>query len=159
MIANINYKGKVFGSIPNFPFSFKKPQQYVYKCNRFSILVFKNGTCRIMGCKQKLFENIIEIENDDLSFRVQILQIQSLTIILDLKQNVHLYKLANILKHECVFEPELFPALRCNIFNPICVNIFSSGKIVILGIRTLEFKETVNNIFEYILKHINDSLQ
>ena len=49
-----------------------------------------------------------------------------------------------------MFEPELFPALRYNKYNPLCVNIFSSGKIVILGLKNLNFKSMVNAIVEDI---------
>jgi TATA-box binding protein (TBP) (component of TFIID and TFIIIB) len=34
-----------------------------------------------------------------------------------------------------IYEPELFPALRIRSFNPISVNVFSTGSVIICGIR------------------------
>ena len=49
-----------------------------------------------------------------------------------------------------MFEPELFPALRYIKYNPLCVNIFSSGKVVILGLKTLDFKSITSAIIDDI---------
>ena len=54
-----------------------------------------------------------------------------------------------------VYEPELFPALRYKKYNPLCVNIFASGKIVILGIRSLDYQATVAEIIDDIRSLIN----
>ena len=78
------------------------------------------------------------------------IQIQSVTVSTDLGFNVNLYILSNKLKHDGMFEPELFPALRYNKYNPLCVNIFSSGKIIILGLKSLNFNLIVKTIMEDI---------
>ena len=61
------------------------------------------------------------------------------------------YKL-NLVKLEkhAMYEPELFPALRYKRYNPLCVKIFGSGKVVILGLRTLEFTSVLNDIINDI---------
>jgi TATA-box binding protein (TBP) (component of TFIID and TFIIIB) len=51
-----------------------------------------------------------------------------------------------------MFEPELFSALRYLKYNPLCVNIFSSGKIVMLGLKTLDYKHLVDDILIDISK-------
>ena len=56
----------------------------------------------------------------------------------------NLYKLAKVTK--CWFEPELFPALRLTKYDPVCVNVFSTGKIVILGLKNLYYQGYVDNI-------------
>ena len=57
-------------------------------------------------------------------------------------------------KVSCTYEPELFPALRLTEFNPLCVNVFHMGKIVILGIKTLDYEHVVDTISLYILLSI-----
>ena len=49
-----------------------------------------------------------------------------------------------------IFEPELFPALRLTAFNPICLNIFSSGKCTILGLRHLSFQKYIRRVIYFI---------
>ena len=72
-----------------------------------------------------------------LPIRVTNLELQSITAVFDLGQMVNLRKLATqvLPRGSFVYEPELFPALRLTSFNPMCVNVFSTGKIVILGLR------------------------
>ena len=54
------------------------------------------------------------------------------------------------LEKNAMYEPELFSALRYKRYNPLCVNIFGSGKVVILGLRTLEFTSVLNDIINDI---------
>ena len=55
---------------------------------------------------------------------------------------------------KCCYEPELFPALRVTKYDPLCVNVFPSGKIVILGIKTMNYSHVVNNVLKYISCHL-----
>jgi TATA-box binding protein (TBP) (component of TFIID and TFIIIB) len=147
MLVNINYKGKLLESTKDFKFSNWKPRQYIHKCKDYTLVIFQNGTCRIMGCKKKLDERT-------LPFRIKVERIQSVTVSENLNQSIHLNKLAENLKSQCNFDPEIFPGLRMIAFNPLCVNVFASGKVVILGIKTLDYKDFVNQIMLNIISHI-----
>lgn len=113
----------------------RPPQMLVYKTSIGKLLIFKSGKCRLMGCKKP-------ITNIDLP--ITDLQIQSVTATMDLGVKLDLPLLATRLtSSNCVYEPELFPALRLTrSFNPLCVNVFASGKVVILGLKTLDIKPT-----------------
>ena len=92
-----------------------------------------------MGCKE-----IIKASE----YNVYDLEIQSITITSDIGFSCNLNELAKLIP--CVYEPELFPALRYIKYNPMCVNIFASGKIVILGIKNIDYKCIVDNIISEI---------
>jgi TATA-box binding protein (TBP) (component of TFIID and TFIIIB) len=150
MISNINYKGRVTESVNHLLFSIKPPQ-FVQKCEGYTLVIFKTGKCRIMGCKKPLDlvpsgKSFIPSMYVNMPYRIEIDGIQSITVTANLNKMVHLYKLAAILKEKCMFEPELFGALRYLKYNPLCVNIFSSGKIVMLGLKTLDYKHLVDDI-------------
>ena len=144
MIVNINYSGELLESTSQFLFSVWKPKQFVQKCDGYTIVIFKTGKCRIMGCKTRLLQST-------LPFKINNIKIQSITVTKDLGKSVNLYKMAIKLGSEAMYEPELFPALRLLKFNPLCVNIFSSGKIVILGIKIIDYKDIVSKIMKTIL--------
>mgnify|MGYP006049610737 FL=1 len=144
MIRNINYKGFVDPNlIKNVEFSNRKPCQFIDRSGIYTLIFFKSGKCRIMGCKSPINVKLLQ-------YPILNIQIQSVTVSTDLGFNVNLYVLSNKLKHDGMFEPELFPALRYNKYNPLCVNIFSSGKIIILGLKSLNFNLIVKTIMEDI---------
>ena len=139
MIANINYKGEVsLEAVKKMKFPIGKPCQIKVKTDKNTILFFRTGKCRIMGCKKPL-------KPHDLSpYDIKNIQLQSLTVVVNMGTRINLYKLAKIVN--CWFEPEIFSALRPEKYNPICVNVFSTGKVVILGLKTLNFHGYVDNI-------------
>jgi hypothetical protein len=137
MIVNINYRGQFLDSLSNLEFGSWKPQQFV-------------GKCRIMGCKS-------ELKTETLPFRIGSICIQSITVVNDLKQKVNLPRLGDLLNQDCMYEPVLFSALRVLKYNPLCVNVFASGKVVILGLKTLDYKSLVDGIMTTITSHINNA--
>lgn len=124
-----------------FPYS--KPQQIVDRTKKHTVLIFKSGNCRIMGCKKP-------IRMQDLQYNIKNIKIQSITVTANVEQKINLYLLNEKLKHQCMYEPELFPAMRYLKYNPLCVNIFSSGKIMILGLSTLQYHSQVESIINDI---------
>ena len=135
MITNINYKGKVSADIiRKMKFPNGKPSQVVDKNGKYTIIFFKTGNCRIMGCKKP-------IEKSELKYDIQDIRMQSMTVVKNLGISINLYKLSR--KVKCWYEPELFPALRLTKYDPICVNIFSSGKIVILGLKNQGYVDNI----------------
>lgn len=162
MLTNINYRGRVLENVDHLPFRQQPPRMYVHNCAKsnggvgggdenFKLVIFPSGKCRIMGCKKPLHNF------DSLPFRVQITNIMSASITFSMPTLLRLQKLgdycyANEIRY--VYEPEIFPALRLSVFNPLCVNVFGSGKVVILGIRSYL---TLNKIVSKVKNLINTS--
>ena len=101
-----------------------------------------NGNFRVMGCKKP-------IDTATLPLNIVIERIQSVSVAIDLKQPINLYSLSQNVP--CTYEPEIFPALRLTNFNPFCVKVFHTGKVVITGLKTLEYDDVVKNVMENIL--------
>jgi len=142
MLANINYKGYTTENLDGLQFSYR-PNQCVLKYPNYTIIMFQNGKCRIMGCKGPLREE------EELPFKIIVEKIQSVTVTTTLGMTINLQKLAE--KTNCMYEPEIFPGLRLIKFNPLCVNVFHSGKLVITGLKTLDFYDIVNIIKTHVL--------
>jgi len=143
MIVNINYSAVLAENTSKFEFRSIKPKQYVEKCKDFTMIIFKNRKCRIMGCKKPLLISSIP-------YKITNLVMQSITLTENLGHVVNLSKIASKLKCNALYEPELFPALRVTLFNPMCVNLFASGKLVIMGIKSLDFTKIVDEIIKTI---------
>jgi len=154
-IVNINYKGRLVNKLTQDHFyGISSPQMIIYKSrdaqHSCKLIIFKSGKCRIMGCKKPLpspvrcFPTIPIIDYG----------IQSITASLDIGRSLNLINLAYRLPATTfVFEAELFPALRLTKqFLPHCVNVFSSGKVMILGIRSLA---NVTRICHRVQNYIN----
>lgn len=148
MLANINYRGILDQKyIMNMKFPHTKPQQIVDRSGKHTIIIFKTGKCRIMGCKKP-------IRMQDLQYNIKNIVLQSITVTVNVGHKIHLLKLENQLQLQCMYEPELFPALRFLKYNPLCVNIFSSGKVVILGLPTLQYHQRVESIINDIKTNV-----
>ena len=52
-LSNINYKGCIAENLDTLQFSYK-PKQCVLKYPNFTIIIFPNVKCKIMGCKKPL---------------------------------------------------------------------------------------------------------
>lgn len=153
ILHNVNFRAKLLSPIDIFEFREIPPQMTVHSCKCIEkpalpvmkIIIFKNSKCRLMGCKsftdfqlnQVYNLHLVDMESDT-DITIQIIDIMSGSMTLSMDMRINLFKFShyltqNQIKH--IFEPELFPALRITDFNPMCVNIFGSGKCVILGIR------------------------
>ena len=140
MIVNTNYRGQLApGEVEKIQFSgdaLNPPVQKVFKTYSPPIgtmIVFQSGKYRLMGVKeQPLPANIYDL----MPFRPANMQLQSMTVVDHLNCDINLIRVARTLTcKRCIFEPELFPALRLLDYNPICVNVFATGKIVLLGVK------------------------
>ena len=142
-LVNINYKGRIrnYKEIVNNLNFTRRPCQFVHRGNGFTLIIFKTGTCRLMGCKTST-------PPLHLDYPVILEKIQSITVTCELTTSVNLIRLAG--KVDCIFEPELFPGLRVMQFKPLCVNVFASGKITLLDLKTLDYSSHVSYILDYI---------
>ena len=141
MLTNINYKGHTKENLDGFSFSIR-PCQCVLRYPEYTIILFMNGNCRIMGCKKPL-------DTTTLPLNIVVERIQSVSVTIDLKQSINLYSLSKSVP--CTYEPEILPALRLSNFNPLCVNVFHTGKVVITGLKTLQYDKIVKNVVDNIL--------
>ena len=140
-IVNINYKAQAAFKLSSEDFIGKKsPQMLIYtSCDPHQpckLLVFQSGKCRIMGCKKTL----VNPTKCFPTFPLKMITVQSITATLNLGRSLNLIRLSHQLpRKHCLFEAELFPALRLmsSEFLPHCINVFASGKVVILGIHSL----------------------
>ena len=128
-------------------FPYTKPQQIVDRRGKHIIIIFKTDKCLIMRCKK-------QIRMQDLQYNIKNIQIQSITVTVNVGQQIHLLKLECQLQYQCMYEPELFPALCFLKCNPLCVNIFSSGKVVILGLPSLQYHQKVEAIINDIKTYV-----
>ena len=171
MLANINYRGIVSHGLEHLKFRKSSPQMAIIKCDltddvgRVTIVTFKSGKCRIMGCRKRLSVHCVEISinhdaaaaNNRKALKIEILSIMSATATSFLQNMVTLKSLGDFCFRNgitFIYEPEIFPALRLTSFNPLCVNVFGSGRCVILGIRNLY---AVDNIIAAVQSIINRS--
>ena len=149
MIRNINYVGQALESVSHLDYRKTPPYMHVCKCANYTLVIFKCGKCRLMGCRQPLLTRILL----DGPVKIAIQRIQSVTVTFDMKSMLKLSHLGNFCHRENIrylYEPELFPALRLSTFDPICVNVFASGKCVVLGIKHLCYQKYVKRIMHLI---------
>ncbi len=131
-IINVNYQGYYeakldFSNLPS-------PQMIVLPLSDGSkLLMFKSGKCRMMGSRTNIVPSIPDY--------VTITKIQSITAMFHLGHTLVLSKFA----HLGMYEPELFPALRLKAFNPMCVNVFGTGKVIVMGIKKFEDMNSLMN--------------
>ena len=149
MITNINYVGRAVEPVGHLPFRSQSPNMYVHKCDKYTVVMFKCGKCRLMGCKSPIQVRVV----NDGPVKISITRIQSVSVTFDVGSRLSLSKLGNFCHQESIqymFEPELFPALRLSQFDPMCVNIFASGKCVIFGLKHLCFRKFIKRIISLI---------
>lgn len=103
------------------------PQMLIYKSKTYKIIIFKNAKCRIMGR---------HIPVNNLPLPITIEDVQTMSATHDLGKSLNLIHVASKLPHATQFEPEIFPAIRFIIFKPTCVNVFASGKVTMLGLKS-----------------------
>jgi len=154
LVSNANYRGamkhvieltKLHNKIPN-SILHKKPHQLVVKDIKGTILFFRSGKFRVMGC-------IDELEATFLAYRYTLLisdkefptvTLQSYTSNSHLGFKVNLEKMAAT-SNIVVYEPELFPALRIRKYNPASVNVFTTGKVIVCGLRDAGLMSDIMN--------------
>ena len=107
------------------------------KKKSLKIIIFPTGKCRIMGCRDSSLPQ-------NLPFNMVVDSMMSATVVATVGCVLNLSGLATKLKG--IYEPELFPALRLRDYNPLCVNVFASGKVVVMGLRTLSYHSLINSI-------------
>ena len=147
VVVNANYRGSLNknidlallqSQIPNSKFC-NKPRQLIIKDKDGIVLFFRNGKFRIMGYIEELDATFLAyiyttlIDQED----CPAIHFQSMTAKVTLDKRLKLSMLHNLIP-ESQYEPELFPAMLVRKYKPTSVNIFSTGKIMICGVREVE---------------------
>lgn len=134
-----------------------KPKQLVIKLSTFSILIFTSGQCRIMG-RVSLAQAQSTIQSLSFIFHSVIeplLQVSE-TVVFQLDSlhlPINLYKFAHEYSNDInvQFEPEIFPSLTLHYWKPLHVNVFSTGKVNVLGLNA---RDSINTIHEWLDFHL-----
>src|SRR5437773_908717 len=148
LVCNANFKGGMEHSIerpslckkiPNSVLH-RKPHQLVVKDPKGTVIFFQSGKFRVMGCIDELEATFLAYKytkfiNDD---EFPPITLQSYTATCHLGFKVLLKNMAAASSNTFLYEPELFPALRIRDFNPASVNVFTTGKVIICGLRNAE---------------------
>lgn len=162
-ITNANYRSchdkpvnlkNLHSLLPNSSKLHTKPLQLIIKDKKGTIVFFSNGKMRIMGCIDELDATFLAYKYTmmlDENCNFQPVYAQSMTVKVDCNMQINLIKLARESKILMQYEPELFPAVLFKKFKPISVNVFSSGKIVMCGVRDI-------GQVDEIMKELKDDL-
>jgi len=143
-VSNANFKGEfkkkidlhqLHSKIPNSRLH-TKPFQLVVKDAHGTLVLFSNGKFRTMGCIDELEAGFFAYKYLD-SNTFPSISLQSYTLKYDLGFRINLEKMVQCVP--CIYEPELFPALRLKEYKPVSVNIFTTGKVVVCGLKDLDY--------------------
>ena len=104
------------------------------------MLLFKSGAFRIMG-KNEVDELDIYLILSKFSNVVPDIFIQTMTASCNYNRKIILNKLAN--EPHTHYTAEFFPAVHINKFKPLHINVFSSGRITICGIKDLSVCDSI----------------
>jgi TATA-box binding protein (TBP) (component of TFIID and TFIIIB) len=146
--------------LPNISKLHIKPSQLVIKDPKGTIIFFSNGKMRIMGCNDELEATFLcykytAMLDSDCIF--QPVYQQTMTVKVTLNYNINLHYFAKICfayMSNLQYEPELFPAVLLKSYKPISVNVFSSGKIIICGVKDIQ---QVDDIMRDLIGYLSQS--
>lgn len=161
-IVNRVYKGRlrqfvdlrlISLKIPKSELHIVKPSQVMVKTESgASCLIFSKGAIRLMGAANvESIEDAREIIDKEVLHwwtheKCPELVVQTMTITHSLPQPINLVKFHKFVKSQ--YEFELFSGLRLTKYPKICANLFSSGKLVLCGIKTEdEAKNVIKDIY------------
>ncbi|MHA1674010.1 MAG: TATA-box-binding protein [Promethearchaeota archaeon] len=126
-----------------------------------TVLIFGNGKCVITGLKfskdaPKVIDKIVERFE---AIGIEITQKPDYEVVnvvtsINLKQRINLDK-ASLLLNQSIYEPEVFPGLIFRVDEPKSVFlIFSSGKVVLTGIKS---EEQIVPCIKYLGENLRDN--
>jgi len=144
LVRNTNYKGAMKQSvnlellhlqIANSKLH-RKPYQLVVKDCSGTVIFFSTGNFRIMGCVDELDATFLAYKYTKYinQYSYPTITSQTHTSTAKLGYSVDIKKFASQMD-SIIYEPELFPALRICKFKPASVNLFSTGSVVVCGLR------------------------
>ena len=131
----------------------KQPQQLIIKFNDGStMLLFKTGKFRIMGGKIDEVNahcNVLSVTTYLHPNNMPEITLQTMTMVYTYPHSINIAKLSTMIK--CHFNTECFPAVQIIKFNPIHVNVFASGKVIMCGIKNIEDAKNIETELDNII--------
>ena len=113
----------------------KQPEQLLIKfASGNTMIIFKTGSFRMMGKDDSLDAhfNIYEIIAQ-FSGQVPEVTTQNMTVCHNFEHRINLSELTK--ESIAIYTAEHFPAVQIRLFHPIHINIFSSGKVTLTGVK------------------------
>ena len=112
----------------------QRPRMLRIRYEQLTILIFGTGKVRFMGKPREEYELVLLFSKlTDMDLTCMKLINETVTFQLDIPYPVNLLKYAHTYPHIFTFEPELFIGMHISYFKHVHVNMFSTGKVVILG--------------------------
>jgi TATA-box binding protein (TBP) (component of TFIID and TFIIIB) len=159
-VTNTNYRASLESNIdlvklhlliPNSKLHIK-PRQLVVKDDKGVVIFFGNGKLRVMGCNDDLDATFLAYKYIELiaPYDSPVLHLQSMTVRAIFGHRLNLTQLQKLITPSQL-ELELFPALLIRKYKPISVNVFTTGKIIMCGIKNM-------NDIDHILKELDPLL-
>ena len=136
-----------------------KPAQLVIQDEKGTLVFFSNGKLRIMGCIDELdatflaYKYTMMLDDDDCNF--QPVYTQSMTVRVVLNKKINIASFVDVCTSSLIsfrYEPEFFPAVHITKYKPISINVFSTGKIIMCGVREID---QVQNIIQELKPYFN----
>lgn len=119
-----------------------------------TIIFFPSGKFRVMGCindVDAVFLAIIYVEKIDASINPE-LELQSYTCRAKLPYAINMYKLSQC--EQTFYEPELFCSIRMTKYKPLSVNVFSTGSIVVCGLKDPDYMHIIISDIDNLCKNL-----
>src|SRR5271163_2588023 len=116
----------------------KQPEQLILKFdNQNTLIFFKSGAFRLMGRSDELDAHFMVYEViQQFSNKIPEITLQTMTATYNYQKKIHLCALAEEEEEGMCYTAEFFPAVQIrNRFPTTHINIFSSGKITVTGVK------------------------
>lgn len=133
------------------------PMQIILKFPTCTMLLFNSGNLRIMGkasyANASFILSCISFIYSDITTSLSCVSQTVVFQVPTLLCPIPLYTFKNAFPNELAvqYEPELFTALSIKYWKPIHVNLFSTGKVVVLGKDALKYKSDID---EWLTIHL-----
>jgi TATA-box binding protein (TBP) (component of TFIID and TFIIIB) len=150
---------KIAANIPNAKFYPLKPCQVLVRiCPGAVCLIFSKGGLRLMGSKvtskRDAKRTLLGITTHFTKLVPRQVKLQTMTVITTMPGPVNLYTFHKQIQSQ--YEFELFSALKITAFGRVCANLFSSGKVVLTGCRSLtQAKDIIETLHKCYCKDNN----
>ena len=113
------------------------------------MLIFKSGKFRIMGGVEDLEAHFNIYSVTMLYNCIPNIILQTMTCVYQYSTKIPLPLLANNILS--FYTPESFPAVQVRKFQPIHVNVFESGKVIITGVRDYSVAMNIKNQLDLLI--------
>jgi TATA-box binding protein (TBP) (component of TFIID and TFIIIB) len=141
---------ELHNKLPNSKHYTHKPVMVLLKEDGATMMIFGSGKFRIMGMVDELDATFKVISVfSKIGYGFPVIKLQTMTVKFRIKP-VNLTFLSKLIESQ--LELELFPALLIKKYKPISVNVFSSGAVVICGVKDMDIVNVIKNDLESLYK-------